>query len=210
MDLNPAAVPTPYRRLTLLDLVWIVAAIAVGLGTWLFQARIREDSPTPVTGRDWVVLGSFLVSPLAWLVVAQSIRWSRPERLQPGSVACLAVVLTTMVHLVHGLAGISFATQRLRPARSFLGAVLEILVDSPWSIDPYMAAITLGWGALWWAGCWRGASSTPERLGRCVGFWFVGAYLAECVLTFWTSWGIYGLPRLTPLFSLVFGFLFLA
>jgi hypothetical protein len=168
----------PKRRITLADVMILVPAAAVGTlilrsympGFGWQLAFIPTIAPDPYglwRAHRWLYgPGSCLVVP--WMAATIVIRLLRPRprliRLQPGFVACVAV----MISLPPGLAWL--ATILHRP-----GFQRPESFEQAWTITTYWTetAVVGAWLALHLSRKWRPEPSWIDRMGRALGFYWI-------------------------------------
>jgi hypothetical protein len=160
----------PGRKPNLLDVMTLIAALAIGLG--LGRAVIIEGRPSrPLPQSFWWMqalqiihhgtLACVLMLSLAFLIVR--LRRPRPPRRdlvkQPGLVACLGA----MVMPVTGFGGLILAAEPLRLSNAFI--FLSTLGAS---------GVVCGWGVLCLNRAWRPEPTWIDRLGRMLGLCWIG------------------------------------
>ena len=189
MDVIAADSPVPYRRLTLLDLIGLVIVSGVGVGAWVLDrkcnARLNRvpTGPFPATLYECVVFGSLQVLALAWLVSIQAARRSRQERLQPGCVACFAVLIASAISTVQGIVDYGYHFVGTFPTfLPFWETVVYYYVGIAVLPGPIVVGLLVGWLVLFWGGFWRKSTSTMELFGRWVGVWFIVIFGVRIVI----------------------------
>ena len=188
MDVNPDPSPQPYRHLSLRDLGWIVAAMALGAGGWAFQARaVARVRPSyramPSDFGGWVSLISMLAVALAWVLAIRSRRLPRDERREAGYLACLAVIVGTLVLYVEFFSMFIFQDRTVSFFTNLLLTYSYCFVQS----RSVVAALAIAWWPSWRDGRWGQSSGATELLGRLIGFWFVATFALQCGGQFWTA-----------------------
>jgi hypothetical protein len=160
------------RRLTLFDLMILVAATGVGLG----MARLYEinyQAPSHYRFLDWLRgPPSCTATAIAIALIGLRLRRPRPRAIrllqQPGFTACLAVLLGAVLgivfHSAHLAARIIVQGSRGYPIFNYFwhGVILHIPL-----------AVVGIWLTLMASRRWRAEPSWIDRLGRLIGFyWF--------------------------------------
>jgi hypothetical protein len=176
---------TPVRRLTLADLVILVAGSAAALVMWRFsrETNALDWEPSPPWNRtlsDEIVVWSepALISLAASLLVSRLIpprpRWRACFR-QPGTWASLAI-LSQLLYLVLAVSW----HPRLRTA--FVTVYL-------WNFNQYLYAnrVAGGWVAVAWATLalsrsWRAEPSWIDRTGRILGVCAIVLWVASALI----------------------------
>ena len=204
--------PRAPRRLNLLDLVILIAAIAIGMGWMRFQATDNSRSFDPFKSPVWLQ-GSMDDNPLlgwskkpwAWIercapcaatftigLLVVRLRSPRPRGgrvfLRPGAAACGAFALSLAWELLR------LGLDLLRTlGRGWFEAKIGSNVGVSWwepfydvlRPEDHGIAVAAAWSALLLARRMRCERSTIDRLGRAVGiFWIVTLILS------WAAGGI--------------------
>jgi hypothetical protein len=180
-EIPPAPDPPP-RRLTLADAMLLVAVMAAGLillriadGLGLFVRSTPTRRLPP--GRDLVeflsVGGGCVLLPLALFVVVMTLRDRGPARRdstqRPGFVACLAVLLATILPIADFVVRVAAADDLNRTNEVILN-----FNNSFGGLKNGAAPMIVGaWLALVLTGRWRPGADWIDRLGCCIGGGFV-------------------------------------
>jgi hypothetical protein len=165
---------TSERPFTLIDAMILVAATAVGFG-------ILRDWAAPAIWYPWPRLRSIVdfthvvlgMMNLYWTIAVVGIRLRRPRpslrRLgrQPGFVAGVAVLLMTLIYNLLRLYMI------LGPRRVLWERLYAFVLNLS-SVQSIAPAVAVAWMVLAVSGRWRPDSGWIDRLGRCVGFLWLG------------------------------------
>lgn len=185
---------TPPRRLTLVDAMILVVAIAASLRLvrgvgyqnhlWSFGGLIAS-----VWNFDKAVIA--ILGPLTFATLALRLRRPRPMRRrlldQPGAVACVAAGLGLVVSSL--FAGLLFLLPIVFPGRfriwvlESLTNVLERISETAMQLCGF--GVVLGWLLLAMSGRWRAEPSGIDRLGRVVGVAWVATRAVDLV---WNDW----------------------
>jgi hypothetical protein len=164
------------RRLTILDVMVMVAGTAVGFAgsrTLLSLQRMPSASlgVSALVGSPWVVV----VPTLA--LVPIRLRRPRPDRdhlwRQPGWVACFAVALTLAIGVIQQF--LSFVFFFIRRPGAVRGALLwssfrELSLRLP---QQAVFAVAAAWAVLALGGRWSPEKSWIDRLGRLSGLYWI-------------------------------------
>ncbi len=166
---------TSERPFTLIDAMILVAATAVGFGIlrdWIAPGGVWVPIPLTIRLLDstYIVLGAMN---LYWTIAVVGIRLRRPRpslrRLgrQPGFVAGVAVLLMTLIYNLLRLYMV------LGPRRVLWERLYAFVLNlsSAQSVAP---AGAVAWMVLMVNGRWGPDSGWIDRLGRCVGFLWLG------------------------------------
>ena len=190
MDVSPKHPTKPYRSLKLGDLVGLVAACALGWGGAGFVRQTREswsisNGVWTKDLREWFVLGLVQFLILAWFVVLRSFHWSRSERLQPGYVACLALLVSSAVQIAMLWADRWNEPASIRQVSLARQLLYFYLVPSPFGQTATVAAILSAWLTLLIAVGWQRSLGALEHVGRAVACGFLAAFI---VIHFFPAW----------------------
>jgi hypothetical protein len=200
--------PRSPRRLGLLDLMILVAALAIGLAWVRFQASLPESFDNPVglyslrfapPPRHWALKAAerawelyslavpvMIAVPIGLLAIR--LRKPRPRGgrawLQPGAVACAAVTAAMGVGVLRF--GVEWLLSLEEAARNKAAGIKDY---SDWWDRFYFLlrpsdqgiAVVVALTILALSGRWRAEKSAIDRLGRCVGIYWVVALLLSCV-----------------------------
>jgi hypothetical protein len=154
------------RRLSIADVMIVVAAAAIGLVLVRQPFPISGRSPMSALAWSGLVLATDFLAPVSFAFLAIRLRPPRPtfRRLarQPGFAACLVVAAASVV--VAGLFGIDQILAKGGP---------HLNSESWCSLEVHSAALAVlgSWITLATAGRWRRlATGGVERLGRLVGW----------------------------------------
>jgi hypothetical protein len=174
----------PRRRLTMLDILVLVAATAVGLASArLYPAgQDLRDSTHPLNDRIIysIYLASNVTVPflLAWSV-ADLILCFRGPRLplrrlarQPGAIAAFVATAVGVFHLAMDIASVA---SHPRYAMPFVARVKMMICNVPMVIAP---GVFGAWMTLALCGLWRADRSWLDRFGRVLGLAWIGLSLA--------------------------------
>jgi hypothetical protein len=160
------------RRPMLLYLVTVSAALALGYNVasdlWVRQVPGRPLRPFSV-----------VVLPITWSLVALRVIGPRPPRRRrfdpPGLAACLAVSAASLLNAVG--AGDIALTRRTVTYDVFTLAALRIVEPLP------LAAAVAGiWSVLIFNRRWRPEPTWMDRVGRCLGMYWLAAGLVVPLL----------------------------
>jgi hypothetical protein len=165
------------RRFTLGDVMIVVAATAVGMGL----VRLLAASQTPYLVFGWPSVMAWALRVAPFLLVAPfavlALRFRRPRPparrvfRQPGTVACLAVVMDMVISFVLHLVRI--------PVRLLLGPTPFVYPIEYFLIFVLHAGgtVAIAWIVLALARAWRPEASWVDRAGRGLGVVFVVVWL---------------------------------
>ncbi|MHC5538869.1 hypothetical protein ACYOEI_11670 [Singulisphaera rosea] len=185
------ATPSPahHRRLTLLDLMIVVAGVAVSL--WVLPEGVIPTAVTAfsiITGKygyyakaQWLsILFVRFTYPVTfiWTLTTVALALTPPcppaRRLarQPGFVACGVVVMTV---LIAGPLNYAISSHNFIPGLSISTRFqVELGEALTFRRGEGGFAVAAAWLVLWANGRWRAQPSLADRLGRLVGlFWIV-------------------------------------
>ena len=166
---------TSERPFTIVDAMILIAATAVGLGVtrdWtepFLMDMLRVYEVPPASGLVNTAEAVLTPITLYWTIAVVGIRLRRPRpslrRLgrQPGLVACLAVILATLIHFSLTRYWVLFSG-KARP-----GEVSTLLMNlSPSHL--VAPGVAVAWMVLAVSSRWRPDPGWIDRLGRSVGF----------------------------------------
>ena len=158
-------------RPRIFDIMALAAGFALGytlaLGLW------ERHVPGPI------LHGSVVALPITWTLVALQVLGPRPSRRRrfdpPGLAACLAV---SAASLLNALCGWDVAIIRPSvPLDVFTVAVLRIVEPLPLG-----AAVVGIWSVLIFDRRWRPEPTWMDRIGRCLGIYWLAAGLVVPLL----------------------------
>jgi hypothetical protein len=188
--------PRPARRLTIVDLAVLVAAVAVALPVlrhhlweewaypnwlvgpprweeWAYSSRLGRTGRGNLPARilPWILRALPLlaaVAPALLFLRFLSPRppWRRVFR-QPGTVACLAATASGTPAMVHCVAVVT------RPS-GVANPVTYCLIG----LEPIGGAVLIAWLTLTLVGAWRPAPDWIDRAGRALGVILIAIYVA--------------------------------
>lgn len=176
------------RAFTLLDAMVLVAAVAAGFGavrgwivlrSWMPQNDNGSLPPRLSGYRDAYAAYRLALLPVTMAVLPLSLRRPRPPLRElwgrHGTVVPIVVALTILACLLDER-GFPFAVGYYylyaSPAQRLFHVVNEAV-----SISRAATAVVVAWSALALAGCWKPEASWVGRLGRVLGFAWVGSWL---------------------------------
>jgi hypothetical protein len=174
----------PRRRFTMLDILVLVAATAVGLASarWYPAVEGLRTSTRPLNDRiaNAVYLASNVTVPLllAWSVadLILCLRGPRPpiRRLarQPGAIAALVATAVGVFDLAVVIAGVASHPGH---TMTFVARVRIMASNAPMVIAP---GVFGAWMTLALCGLWRPDRSWLDRFGRVLGLAWIGLSLA--------------------------------
>jgi hypothetical protein len=186
---------TSERPFTIVDAMILIAATAVGLGVirdWtapVFTYVLRtHEVPSP---SGLLMIAELTLVPILfyWTIAVVGIRLRRPRpslrRLgrQPGLVACLAVILATLISFSIGRYPVLFS------GKAQPGELSSLLMNlSP----PHMVApgVAVAWMVLAVSSRWRPDPGWIDRLGRSVGFAWLALLMILIVRTMLYAVGV--------------------
>lgn len=164
--------PMPQRRLTLVDTMVLIVAVAVGLAlAGSCQQHLMQSVVLSFAVGMTVIFTALAVTVTLILLV---FRQPRPRHIgsRPGTVACCAVALA-LVFIVAEQASVWFrplpTPLRWEPNYRAINLVHNVM-----RVDFYGAAVAGAWLALILCGRWRPQPDWLDRTGRVLGFaWIV-------------------------------------
>jgi hypothetical protein len=169
------------RRITLLDLLTLIAATAVGLALLRISIKGMQDWPTAVSAGALAAsrigagqtYASCLLAPWSLALLALDLRGSRtsPRRAArgPGFIACAAATAGVALYLV--ACSIQFATGRLSLSPAAVSRITGVF-------DTYAALVVAGaWLSLVLDSRWRAETNWIGWAGRVVGIGWIGCHL---------------------------------
>jgi hypothetical protein len=204
--------PTPIRRrITLLDLMMLSAATAVGLaplqfgwlrkaaGAWNFAGPIIPGQKSGYPSKTWLLPFAERAAPVlpclaAWTgaYLVTRLHGPRPGRrrlvMQPGFVAAVAALSTLTIEsiLLFGSAAFDGRFDWASPARvgEFVAnAIILLAHHAGW-------AVAVSWLTLVLTGRWRGEPSWVDRWGRVLGCaWILVGPMASLLINHAAWWG---------------------
>ena len=174
----------------------LLGATAVGLGVardWagdFLTDMLRVYEVPPASGLVNTAEAVLTPITLCWTIAVVGIRLRRPRpsfrRLgrQPGLVACLAVILATLIHFSLARYWVLF------PGKARPGEVSILLMNlsPPHLIAP---AVAVAWMVLAVSGRWRPNPGWIDRLGRSVGFAWLALLMILIVRTMLYAVGVF-------------------
>jgi hypothetical protein len=201
--------PSLARRCTLLDAMILIAATAIGFGLARAYSLVvlnNELTPYPLVPKVfltvWVHILAALPVVAMWSIGVFVLNWRRPRRplrqlaRQPGFVASGAVTLVSLVRL-GGFLTLMARTFRNRFYTLNLGVsdAFSVTLSYPGPVNSatvynsaYFASSAFGisvavaavWLLLAVSGRWRSEPDWLDRVGRCLGAYWVGIIPFSC------------------------------
>jgi hypothetical protein len=197
------------RRCTLLDVMALIAATAVGfsLARTYSQAVLGNDlKPYPFLPRVlltiWAYLLAILPVPAMWSIAVLGLSLRRPRRdlrrltRQPGFVACGAVTLVSAIRLMGFLTLLARTLgNRFYTMSIAVGDTFSVTVSYPGPVNSatvynsaYFAssafgmsmAVAAAWLLLTVSGRWRSEPAWLDRLGRGLGAYWIAVIPFSC------------------------------
>jgi hypothetical protein len=154
-------------RSTILDIMVLAAAFAPGY----MSALALWEQHVP-----WLLLNgaSAVALPITWTLVVLRLIGPRPSRRRrfgpPGSAACLAVLVASLLNAWSAWE-VAFKSPSVQPD-PFSAVALRIVEPLPLA-----AAVAATWSLLLFERRWRPEPSWIDRLGRCLGTYWLAAGL---------------------------------
>ena len=169
--------PARDQRLTLLDLLGIVALSGFGFSAWRIQAaakgHLAQNNPLIAQIMWYVVpLVSWQIFALAWFVLIRAVRLPRPDRAQRGYIAALAVVVAWGFGDIQNLLPVLTMNEH---KWSIWRRILHDLTNLPPESNVGAAVVT-AWILISWCDLGDRPPGPAEKLGRLVGYWFIGLF----------------------------------
>lgn len=166
-------------RLSLAQLMVLVAAIAIGFAAAGAQARKAKGGHQWMPGLSVVfdlIAGGYLFVPIVCvgLIIMEKMSGKTWRRLtsQPGSVACFAIVVTTAFWFAHLVVSRLIVAARMMqpPSIDFVSIRNHVWVYLPYSA-PYSVASV--WVVLALSGRWRLTRNWVDLCGVLCGLFFL-------------------------------------
>jgi len=179
VEVNQAEPIAKFSRLSLFDLLWLVAGCGVGLGAYIFRVKMYSEmgwgnDVLLATWRDWSDFSCFEIFSLCCLIAVKAGFLPPRQRLEPGYIACFAVLLTSVLRFLREL---TLSLPFVLSSMSLRTAALIDLTNAPLSLDFLALGISIGWGTLIWGHRWNKSVGVLELVGRWVGLWFLGMFV---------------------------------
>lgn len=169
------------RRLTLADMLVMVAGVGVGLRmTQAWSRPFARFSGRPAGGLGVAIMASCWVAmALSMALLALRLLGPRPRwqalRWQPGFVAGVGTGLGAVFETIN------FSPYLLESPNNINNWMVS--VASPYQLGP---SVAIAWAVLVISGRWRPESSWIDRMGRAIGAFWIGGYLVTTVYRFWS------------------------
>ena len=166
------------RRVTILDIMTLVAVVAISIAWLRFMLLFQNSPPFPWREVASVYIGSRWVISITMLaLIPLRLRHPRPSvsRLwrQPGWLACNAVALTLVITLVQYIPYAVLILQypdEVRKAQSLNGFLVSLSADLG---EGAGVAIAASWATLALVGGWESEKVWIDRAGRVCGLLLV-------------------------------------
>src|SRR5262245_19496633 len=170
------------RRFGLLDLMIVIAAIALGLAPFGMLERGLDRVLGRSPGQYRITrFGTYAVPPLAALTLAALVRSLIPPRpplrrlaRRPGFLACAAAVACLAVI---GTAEVGWGLSKRFPPQVW-DTQIAFLVRG--LADPVGGMVAGAWLSLVLRGAWRGGEDPSDRLGQALGVGWIIVLVLHC------------------------------
>lgn len=172
----------PARRLTLADLMLLVAAAAIGIAlNRALSASVggQFDQALPLGWRICSRAGAVLQSLALAVLIAGRIHpregW-RAWSIRPGTAACLWPMGFNVLHLAMAL-----PRWLIGLARGSSPPYFSAFDNALFALGSGGASVAVAWGVLATANLWRPAPTWTDRTGRAIGASLILGYLVLCL-----------------------------